>query len=223
MPPSKGPAPPPRHPTHLHDRFLALVPQIEIRGRIYFRYLRCPQTRDDALQEMLALAWKWFLSLAKRGKDAAQFPSALANFAARAVCSGRRLCGMDPGKDVLSRRAQQRHHFTTGTLREGSSLNDTLLDEALHDNTQTPVPDQVAFRFDFPAWLLTRTDRDRRIVQDLMRGERTLDVSRKYGTTPARISQLRREFRQDWSRFCGERQEEGSASPCESCRRKAQG
>ena len=114
---------------------------------------------------------------------------------------------MDPGKDVLSPRAQQRHHFTTGTLPDFSSLDGNIFDEALHDNMQTPVLDQVAFRFDFPAWLRPRTDRDRRIVLDLMRGERTLDVSKKYGTTPARISQLKRVFHQDWIRFCGEQQE----------------
>ena len=72
---------------------------------------------------------------------------------------------------------------------------------ALHDNTQTPVPDQVAFRSDFHAWRLTRTERDRRVVDDLMLGKRTLDVSRKYGMSPARVSQPRRAFHHDWSRF----------------------
>ena len=116
---------------------------------------------------------------------------------------------MDPGKDVLSPRAQRRHRFTTGTLREGRGLDGTLLEEALHDNTQTPVDEQVCFRLDFPAWLLTRSDRDCRMVLDLMRGERTLDVSRKYGTTPGRISQLRRDFHEDWSQFCGGGDEDG--------------
>jgi hypothetical protein len=37
-----------------------------------------------------------------------------------------------------------------------------------------------------------------------MRGERTRDVAKKYGTTPGRISQLRRDFHQDWTRFCAE-------------------
>jgi len=191
-------------PPSLTDRFLALLPKIELHGRIYFGHLRCLHSRQEAIAEMIALAWKWFVRLAERGKDASQFGSALATFAARAVGSGRRVCGMDPGKDVLSPRAQQRHQFTTGTLREGRGLDGAILDEALQDNTQTPVDEQVCFRLDFPEWLLTRTDRDRRMVLDLMRGERTLDVSKKFGTTPARISQLRREFHQDWSWFCGD-------------------
>jgi len=48
------------------------------------------------------------------------------------------------------------------------------------------------------------TTRDHRIVEDLMLGERTLDVAGKYGLSPARISQKRREFRQDWRSYCGE-------------------
>jgi hypothetical protein len=180
-----------------------LVPKIEAHGRISFRHIKSFHSRQEAITEMVALCWKWFVRLAERGKDANQFASALATFAARAVCSGRRLCGMDPAKDVLSSRAQQRHHFATGILREGKGLDGTLLEEALHDNTHTPVDEQVCFRLDFPAWLLTRTDRDHRIVRDLMRGERTLDVSRKYGTTPARISQLRGIFTRIGASFAG--------------------
>ena len=51
-----------------------------------------------------------------------------------------------------------------------------MYEEALHHNTQTPVDEQVCFRLDFPAWLLNRTDRDRRMVQDLMRGEAPLPL-----------------------------------------------
>ena len=41
----------------------------------------------------------------------------------------------------------------------------------------------------------------RRIIGDLARNERTLDLSRKFGVTPARVSQLRREYHEDWNRF----------------------
>src|SRR5262249_39097625 len=111
-------------------------------------------------------------------------------------------------KDVLSPTAR-RNGFTVHSLPDRSSMDGSILEEALQDNTQTPVDEQVCFRLDFPAWLLTRSDRDCRMVLDLMRGERTLDVARKYGTTPGRISQLRRDFHQDWSQFCGEQDEDG--------------
>jgi hypothetical protein len=64
-------------------------------------------------------------------------------------------------------------------------LNGNVFDEALAENTRSEVPDQVAFRCDFPAWCRTRTDRDRRLIEDLMTGERTLDVSSRYGLSPA--------------------------------------
>jgi hypothetical protein len=59
------------------------------------------------------------------------------------------------------------------------------------------------FRLDFPAWLRTRTDRDRRLIEALISGERTMDVASKHGLSAARVSQLRREFMEDWTRFCG--------------------
>src|SRR5436305_1351850 len=89
------------HLTHLHTRFVALLPQIEVHGRMFFRHLKCPQTKEDALQEMRALAWKWFLSLAQRGKDVADFVNAFTRFLARAVHSGRCLVGMNKLHDVL--------------------------------------------------------------------------------------------------------------------------
>jgi hypothetical protein len=190
--------------TSLQVNFTAFLPRIKLHAKIYFRHLNCPQMREDAIAEAIALAWKWYLGLAEKGKDAAQFVSALASYAARAVNSGRRLCGQEKTRDALSTLAQQLHDFKVNPLPNGIRRRGNVFDEALEQNMQTPVPDQVAFRADFPAWRLTRTDRDRRLIDDLLVGERTLDVARKYGLSPARVSQLRREFHADWNRFCAE-------------------
>jgi hypothetical protein len=185
----------------LHAAFLTILPRIELHGRVYFRHKKGDK-RDAAIAEMVALAWKSFVNCVRNGKNPLEFPMALARRAAQAVHNGRRLCGQEKIKDVLSPRAQQHHNFTVVSLPEGSSLNGNVFDEALIDNTQTPVPDQVSFRIDFPAWRLTRSYRDRRVIDNLMLGERTMDVADKYGLTAARISQLRRDFCQDWERFC---------------------
>jgi hypothetical protein len=188
-----------------HAEFCArILPAVERHGRVYFRHVKCSVKREDAIAEMVALSWKWYLRLVARGKDATRFPTALATFAARAVCCGRRVCGQEPGKDALSPLAQRRHGFAVEKLPDYSTLSGNVLDEALHDNTRTPPPDQAAFRMDFPAWRLTRTERDRRIVDDLMAGERTLAVAARYGLCAARVSQLRREFHDDWHLFQGE-------------------
>jgi hypothetical protein len=189
----------------LQASFLAQVlPKVLSHGRVSFRHLRSAELREEYTAEMLALSWAWHRRLAERGKDAAQFPSAIAKFAARAVRSGRRLAGMDRA-DVLSPQARQRHGFAVGKLLpDCSSQNGSALHEALVDNTQSPVVAQVCFRCDFPSWRASRTERDRRILDELMLGERTLDVAARHGLSPGRISQLRHKFLLDWRRFCGD-------------------
>jgi hypothetical protein len=46
-----------------------------------------------------------------------------------------------------------------------------------------------------------------------MQDERTLDLAERYGLSPARISQLRREFMDDWLLFCGEREPDRPWAP----------
>jgi hypothetical protein len=186
----------------LHARFLAIVPRIELHAHISFRDVTCAAQKDDWSAETVALCWKWFVRLAEQGQDATEFVSALAGYATRAVRSGRRLCGQEKARDVLSSRAQRRHPFTICRLPDHSGRNGSALEEKLQDNTQAPILDQVVFRLDFPRWRRTRTERDRRLLHDLMVGERTRAVSQKYGLSPGRVSQLRRELRADWDRFC---------------------
>ncbi|MHB1424094.1 MAG: hypothetical protein ACYC3I_13030 [Gemmataceae bacterium] len=190
---------------HLQASFLALVlPKVLSHGRIYFRDIQCPNRREDAIQDMIGLAWQWHLRLAERGKDATAFPTALASYAARAVKSGSRVAGQERANDVLSPVAQQRHHFFVGRLPDFETLTVHPLCEALHDNTKSPPDETVSFKLDFTAWLASLTERDRSIVEDLMIGERTRDVANKYQISPARISQKRRELCQDWLAFCGD-------------------
>jgi hypothetical protein len=201
----------------LHARFLRLLPKIEGHARIFFRGVRCPVRQEDLVQECVGLGWRWFLRLSERGKDVFAFPTAFAALLARAVKCGRRLCGQERAKDVLSFVAQQRHGFRVELLPQstrcphdnlyadphGQALHDAF-EERLRDNTVTPVPDQVMFRIDFPAWLATLTARERRMVRAMARNERTTDLSKEFEVSPGRISQMRRAFREDWLRFTGE-------------------
>ncbi len=188
----------------LVQRFLSILPRIETHACIVFRHVKCPHRQADFVQETVSLAWKWFVRLANKGKDACQFPSALATYAARAVKCGRRLCGNEKAKDALSPLAQQRHSFTVASLPLHSTLNTNPFSEALADNTRSPVPEQVHFRIDFPAWLAQLGDRNRRIAQDMAMGHRTLELADMHKVTQGRISQLRREFHIDWLLFTGE-------------------
>jgi hypothetical protein len=190
---------------HLQASFLAVVlPRILSHGRLCFRSINCPTRREDAIQEMIGLAWTWHLRLAEQGKDATAFPTALASYAARAVRSGSRMAGQERANDVLSPVAQRRHHFFVGRLPDFETRTEHPLSEALLDNTKSPPDETVCFKLDFLAWLASLTERDRGIVEDLMVGERTLDVATKYKVSPARISQKRREYQQDWRIFWDE-------------------
>ncbi len=185
----------------LHASFLAIVPRIERHGRFYFRNVKDPAKREEFVAEMVGISWRWFRRLVERGKDAAQFPSAIAGYAARAVRGGRRVCGQERSKDVMSSLAQRRRGFTVGKLLDYEMLSDNPLCDALIDNTVTPVDEQVAFRLDFPQWVSTYSERNRGIILDLMAGERTLEVSDKYALSPGRVSQMRGQFCDSWRRF----------------------
>ena len=114
----------------LHARFLLLLPRIKAHAKIYFRDIRCAANRADQVAETVALAWKWFVRLDKRGKDASQFVTTFATFAARAVRCGRRVAGVSRAKDVMSRHTQKRHDFVVEKSPDFSTLT-----EALADNT----------------------------------------------------------------------------------------
>ena len=197
---------------HLHTAFLSILSRIETHARVCSRGLRCPHSREEFRAEVVALCWQWFLRLVEKGKDPLAFPTVLAAYAARAVRSGRRLTGQERSKDALSPLAQRRHGFRVGPLPtstrrphdgfHGRQAPDAF-EERLKDNSVTPPPDAAAFRIDFPAWLRSRADRDRRLIGELMRDERTLDLASKHGLSPSRVSQLRREFLEDWRHFCG--------------------
>jgi hypothetical protein len=203
-----------RHVAALHAQFLVILPRIELHGRIYFRFLSLHQ-KTDAIQEMRALAWQWYLRLHERGKNPGDFIKAFTSLLARAVNSGRRLVGAAKAKDAMNPATQRRHGFQVEALPTSFRTSydqlyavpnglETLdaFEERLRDNTTTPVPDQVQFRIDWPAWLATLTGRERRMISVMAKNESTKNLSRQFDLSPARISQKRREFHDDWHRFC---------------------
>jgi len=66
---------------------------------------------------------------------------------------------------------------------------------------RAPVPETVRFRVDFSEWLAGLSSRNRAVAESLAMSHSTGEVARRFGLSPGRISQLRGEFRQSWSRF----------------------
>jgi hypothetical protein len=73
-----------------------------------------------------------------------------------------------------------------------------LFEERLHDNRQTPVPDQVAFRVDFAAFLKTLSLRDRELARFLSFGHSAKKAASKFKLSPGRVTQLRRQWQKEW-------------------------
>ncbi len=76
--------------------------------------------------------------------------------------------------------------------------------EAIVEDLRTPVPDQVAFRIDFPAWLGSLSKRDRPIAETLALGHSTGQVAGHFRISPGRVSQIRRELCRSWHQWHGE-------------------
>src|SRR5262249_35177693 len=155
---------------------------------IYFRDLKCPARRADCVAEAVAVAWKWFARLMKKGRDATKFIGAIATLAARAVASGRRAAGQERSNDVLNPFGQSRHGFVVHSLHLNDRAAETgrdrwlkkMLELRLADNTVTRPDEQAQFRIDFPRWVRKLSPRERRILRAMSRNESTKELSRQF-------------------------------------------
>src|SRR5438067_803098 len=84
----------------------AALPRIQLHAEIRFRNVRCQCQREELIAEAIGLSWTWWRRLWEKGKDPRRFVSAIAGYAVKAARSGRRVCGHERRKDVLSPVAQ---------------------------------------------------------------------------------------------------------------------
>jgi hypothetical protein len=182
-----------------HDGFLAIFPAVVRHAHFIFRRLPTVE-REEAEAEAVAAAFQSYVRLKEQGKDPSAFPTVLACYAALHVQNGRRVGGRQNKRDVLSSSIQRRHGVRVMHL----DSDEARLSEALRDDTRTPVPDQVAFRVDFPAWLRTLTERHRRMAAALARGDAAKEVARRFGVSPVRVTQLRQYWQRQWQVFRGD-------------------
>jgi len=105
--------------------------------------------------------------------------------------------------DVTSRHCQRRKGIRVQRLDRFDTKRGEWREAVVADH-RTPVPDQAAFRCDFPEWLKTLTRRQRRIAETLASGEGTTKTAKRFKVSLGRISQLRRELHDAWCQFHGE-------------------
>lgn len=208
---------------HPHTEFLTLVPAIERHASIVFRG-RSPVEREEATAVAVAAAFVGYVRLVEQGRNPLRdFASSLATYAVLHAKSGRQVGSRTSTTDVLSPLARRKRGFkveslptTSGIVRD--HLNSTAdrrrhdeFDEQLRDNTQTPIPDQAAFRIDFPEFLGSLGNRDCALVRFLALGHSAHLAAARFGMTEGRVSQLRKSWRERW---CQSQDEVVDGRPC---------
>jgi hypothetical protein len=183
------------------EGFLSMLPAIRRRAHRVFASLHA-DTREEAVAECIAHAMIAYAALFARGKVDLAYPTVLARYAAAQVRRGQRVGSPFRSGDVFARFAQRRHGFSLEPLdRFDKDAGEWI--EATVDDTRTPVPEQAAFRIDFPAWLATQTPRNRRIAKTLALGYSTGAAAKQFRISAGRVSQLRRMFDDSWQAFHG--------------------
>ena len=190
----------------MHEKFLALLPQIRQQAMFAFRGLRA-EAREELTEEVVANAFCAFAQLVRRGKAALAYATPLAQFAIRQVRAGRRVGGRLNVHDIMSPHARCAHSLTIERLEQRDDRTGAWNQLLVEDHRAGPA-ETAAARIDVAAWFRALPKRNRRIAQALALGEQTAAVARQFGVSPGRISQLRVDFRRSWEQFqagCGAR------------------
>jgi hypothetical protein len=196
--------------TQAHAEFLDLIPTIERHARFAFRG-RAAAEQEEAAAEAVAAAYESYVKLTARGMNPARnFPSAFAAYAVLHVKAGHHVGSSSSSTDVLSPRAWKKRGFrveplsgSPGVARDrcNPAAHRRLVgefDEQLRDNTRSPVPDQAAFRVDFPTFLAGLGQRDRELVKFLALGHFAHSAATRFKLSEGRVCQLRKTWRERW-------------------------
>ena len=182
-----------------HRPFLNMLPTIRRYARTAFAHLD-PQSREDAVAEVIANTAVAVARLVQRKKAEVAFPTVLVRYGIAQYRDGRRVGNRLRIGDVLSPYAQRRKGIVVEHLDRFDKDTGEWLEIIVEDH-RTPVPDQVAFRIDFPAWLGLLPRRNRRIAMALGLGNSTSQVAKRFRLSSGRVSQLRQELYLSWKDF----------------------
>lgn len=173
----------------LRAEYGQLMPVVQRQARLAFRFVRCAQTREDAIAEVIALGWKLMLHYTKRNIDPARFPRMFAKRLIGSFNSGRRAHKQETRSDALSTQARRYHGFK-------------LLSWHDHVGKREPAfAEEVAFSLDFDEWLASLKPRHRMMVQRLLEGSKASEVAAELGFNCQYFSHLRAALHLHWQAF----------------------
>jgi hypothetical protein len=187
-----------------HDDFLNVMPRVSYMARRRFSYMPREQ-REDAVAEAIAAGFMAYLSMKRRGRLKLISTVGFARNAVRHVVAGRHVGSSQASCDVMSELGRRRHGCSVKSF-DAESVNNTegggWLHEAVADK-KTSIPEQVAIRVDGGRWLASLKTRDRWMIEELAAGEIAVKVAKRFGISPARLSQLRKEWAAEWKACVG--------------------
>jgi hypothetical protein len=185
----------------VHTKFLEMLPAIRRQALFAFRKAS-HDAREEMIAEVVAKTYRAFCRLVERGKVGVAFATPLAQYSIRQVRSGRLLGGRGGLRDVMSARDQQRG-FEIDRLGHGDREESQWEEIVVEDHRAGPA-EIAACRIDFASWLRLLPVRPRKIALTLAKGETTSETAKKFGVTPARVSQIRLWLKESWEQFQGE-------------------
>ncbi len=172
----------------LRNVFTQYLPWMQKTARLAFRNFDL-EKRAEEVSNVIALAWKAWVRLGERGRaDNPLLLKSVLFYSIRQSKVGRTVCSAAKPRDPLVLRAYGKVKFDPWNLAD-------------FVGKETPIPEQVSFRVNVPAFLATLNDRQRRMAVDLASGMSTTEAAEKYGLSPGRISQFRREFKALFDKF----------------------
>lgn len=184
---------------NINRRFLKILPQIQACAQYAFRNSSV-SLQEEAVQDILVQSFVAFRRLCDEGSFKKIYPTVLARFAILRYRSGRQAVSTEPPQARIFRDPAP---LLSGRPRSPFSPGHDWK-EVLIEDRRTPIPEQVSFRIDFQSWLLHLTPMRRRCAEFLADGHTPLEVAGKLRISSARVSQIRRELREDWERFTSE-------------------
>lgn len=186
----------------LNATFLDMLPSIKQQARFAFR-AENPEQRDDCVTEVIANCFVAFVRLMDRGKENEVHATPLVQFAIRQVREGRKVGTKLNVNDVSSDYAQRRKGIKVESLVRYNHRKQEWRELLVEDRHAGPA-ETAASRIDFNDWLRSLPRRSRKVAETLASGETTKKAARTHQVSAGRISQMRRELKDDWETFHGE-------------------
>ena len=171
--------------------FESMLPLLKMKFRKATTNFDSWDAREDAIQEMIAIAFTLYSRLLRRGKEEKIFATPLAQYAICNYFNGRRVVGMS-AKDVSAPRCQVLGRATVVNATADSFVS-----------LRTRPSTQACFNLDYQQWRASLAPRMNSILSAILDGYTTAEIAKEFSISPGRVSQIRRELVESWYDFTG--------------------